>query len=272
MNDYYRTLLNDSIKKGISDAENAIRINHPKLTGDLREIVVSDLIEPMLNNQFSLGTGKVIDYNGTISKEIDICIYSKNLLPPIFFTSKNRLALFPFESVLSCIEVKSSFSKKNILAAYKNFEFIERNLTLTTGNHDTSYTPLPQVVVKPHYRLFIFNTDTKNYSPETFLNVYKSIDPNWDSEPVISHVCLVGKGTFCFTDQGWIHMSYDNNTKMHEEVISFLATVVQDLSRTEDSRGIPRIGYYLCDPYLTDRLIKGNCMKNPGNQEKQHLH
>ncbi|RWY47472.1 hypothetical protein EPL05_21755 [Mucilaginibacter gilvus] len=217
----------------------------------------------MLTNQFSIGTGKVIDYNGAVSKQIDICIYSKNLLPPIFFPSKNNLALFPFESVLSCIEIKSSFSKKNIIDAYNNFNYIERNLSLTSGLHDENHNPQPQVVVKPHYRLFIFDTSQKNYSQESFLNTYKLIDPNWDSEPLIAHVCLVGKGSFCFIDKGWIHKSYDGINNIHEENISFLGTVVQDLPRTEGSRGIPRIGYYLSDAYATDKIVQGKLNIRP---------
>ncbi|WP_158994736.1 DUF6602 domain-containing protein [Mucilaginibacter sp. L196] len=263
MNDYYRTILNDNIKKGLLDAISASKIKHPFLTGRLREIVVHQLLEPMLNNNFSMGTGKIIDYNGSISNEIDICIYSQNLLPPIFFSQNDNLAIFPFESVLSCIEVKSSFSKKNIDDAYKKFSGLERDLILTTGVHDSDNNPHPQIVVKPHYRLFIFQADMKNYSPESFLITYKKIDPKWNSAPVISQVCIAGKGSFCFTDQGWIHMAYDESNNIHEEVISFLATIVQDLPRTEYSRGVPRIGYYLVDAYTTDRIIDGKLHIRP---------
>jgi hypothetical protein len=263
MNEYYRTILNDQIKKGLLDAVSAAKIKHSFLTGRLREIVVHALLEPMLTNQFSTGTGKIVDYNGAVSKEIDICIYSKNLLPPVFFSANEKLAIFPLESVLSCIEVKSSFSKKNIEDAYNNFACIERDLVSTSGIHDSNNNPQPQIIVKPHYRLFIFQTEIKNYSPESFLRLYQKIDPNWNSNPLISHVCLAGKGAFCFTQQGWIHMAYDAINNIHEEVISFLATTVQDLPRTEQSRGIPRIGYYLVDPYATDRLIEGKLHQRP---------
>jgi len=268
MNAYYRTILNDNIKKGLANAISASAIKHPFLICRLREIVVHDLLEPMLNHRFSMGTGKVIDYAGTTSNEIDICIYSKNLHPPVFFSSNDNLAIFPIESVLSCIEVKSTFSKKNIADAYKKFIAIDTNLSLTSGDHDSNHMPLPQIVVNPHYRLFIFKTDLKNYTPESFLNTYKTIDPNWNSDPVISHVCLAGKGSFCFTHQGWIHLGYDEINSIHEEVISFLATTVQDLPRTEDSRGIPRIGYYLTDTYKTDRLIDGKLHIRPWNPGK----
>jgi hypothetical protein len=268
MNDYYRTIINDNIKKGLLDAASASAIKHPFLTGRLREIVVHQLLEPMLNNRFSTGTGKIIDYAGAISSEIDICIYSKNLLPPIFFSSRDNLAIFPLESVLSCIEVKSTFSKRNIEDTYKKFLSIENELVATSGVHDQNHNPHPQIVVNPHYRLFIFNTEVKNYTPESFLNTYKKIDPNWDTDPVISHVCLAGKGSFCFTIQGWIHLGYDEENAIHEEIISFLATTVQDLCRTEESRGMPLVGYYLTDTYKTDRIIDGKLHARPWNPGK----
>jgi len=263
MNNYYRTILNDHIKKGLLDAVIASKIEHPLLTGRLREIVLQGLLKPMLNGRYSMGTGKVIDYEGILSKEVDICIYSKNLHPPVFFSTNDKFGIFPYESVLSCIEVKSDFSKKNINDAYQKFLHLDSALTMTSGIHDESGNPLPQIIIKPQYRLFIFQSTIKNYSPESFLNVYKKIDPNWDSKPIIAHVCIAGKGSFCFTNQGWIHTGFDSEENIHEEVISFLGTVVQDLARVEGSRGIPRIGYYLTDPYKTDRIVKGKLHERP---------
>jgi hypothetical protein len=165
--------------------------------------------------------------------------------------------------VLSCIEVKSSFSRKNIKDAYEKFLHLENELTMTSGIHDDNNNPQPQIIVKPHYRLFIFESKAKKYSPELFLNIYKEMDPNWNSHPLIMHVCIAGKGAFCFTSQGWIHMEYDDKESIHEEVISFLGTVVQDLPLTELSRGIPKIGYYLTDTYKMDRLIEGKLHVRP---------
>lgn len=263
MNEYYRSILNDNIKKGILDAALASNIEHPLLIGKLREIVVNQLLEPMLNNGFSTGSGKVVDYEGRLSKEIDICIYSKNLHPPVFFSANDKLGIFPIESVLSCIEVKTEFSKRNIRDAYNNFFNLESNLVMTSGIHDKKGHPSPQIVVKPHYRLFIFKTAIKKYSPESFLKIYREIDPNWDSNPLISHVCIVGKGSFCFTHLGWIHIAYNQDSNIHEEVISFLATIVQDLPSTEESRGTPRIGYYLTDMSKADRIISGKLHVRP---------
>jgi len=198
-----------------------------------------------------------------LSKEIDICVYSKNLHPPVFFSNNEKLGIFPYESVLSCIEVKSEFSKRSIGDAYEKFAHLDSALTMTSGLHDSNSKPQPHIIVKPHYCLFIFNSTIKNYSPESFLKLYKKIDPNWDSKPIIGQVCVAGKGSFCFTNQGWLHMGYNGPQQIHEEVIAFVGTLIHDLPRTEDSRGIPRIGYYLSDPYTMDRIIDGKFHERP---------
>jgi len=90
MNSYYRSILNDHIKKGLLDARNASKIEHPLLTGKLREIVLHELLKPMLNDRYSMGTGKVVDYEGVLSKEVDICVYSQNLHPAVFFSYDDK--------------------------------------------------------------------------------------------------------------------------------------------------------------------------------------
>jgi hypothetical protein len=267
MNNYYRSILNDHIKKGLLDAGIASKMEHPLLTGRLREIVLHELLKPMLNDRYSMGTGKVVDYEGVLSKEVDICIYSKNLHPPVFFSANDKLGIFPFESVLGCIEVKSDFSKKNVKDTYDKFLHLNSALTMTSGTHRND-NPQPHIIIKPHYSLFIFQSTIKSYKPESFINVYKKIDPNWDSKPILGHICIAGKGSFFFTNQGWLHMGYDSDKNIHEEVIAFLGTVIHDLPRTEDSRGIPRIGYYLTDTYKMDRIIKGKFHERPWGSDK----
>ncbi|MEJ5144441.1 hypothetical protein [Sphingobacterium sp. MYb388] len=46
MNDFYRTLLNNSIKKALADADTASKINHPYLIGKLRELFIDSLLQP----------------------------------------------------------------------------------------------------------------------------------------------------------------------------------------------------------------------------------
>lgn len=263
MNEYLRRTINSRIKKGIEDAKNAIEIRHPYLVGKLREIVLAQLIEPMLNKRFSYGTGKIMDYIGNQSSEVDICLYSENLHPPLFFSEKEKLALFPVESVLSLVEIKSKISKANLQDTYKKFKYVEENLIHTPGVHDESGNAVDHYIIKQKYSIFAFDIQSKKYSPQSIFDLYKKIDSMWDTNPLITNICIVDKGWFTFTGQGWLYTDRIKESGLNEEAIGFLCSLVQDLPRAEESRGIPRIMYYLFDPYITDRFIDGEYKKDP---------
>ncbi|HVT85240.1 MAG TPA: DUF6602 domain-containing protein [Chitinophagaceae bacterium] len=268
MNNYFRSILSNKIKRAINESALARELDHASLTGRLREIVLDDLITPLLNNNYSSGRGKVIDYKGTQSKEIDICIYSPQLIPPVFFTQKEKLGIFPIESVLNCIEVKSNLTKANIENAYAKFRFLEDSLVMTSGYHDSYETPLSHVFVKQKYDIFCFDTFLKKYDPGTILSIYKKIDPGWNRNPLITSICLAGKGWLCFTVKGWLHMSFDQVNNINEEIIGYLCTLVQSLPNVLQTRGNPRIGYYLTDPAKTDRFRNGKLVKRPWKKSK----
>lgn len=263
MNNYYRKILDSQIKKGLTDAKSAIELKHPYLTGRLREIVLHELIQPMLNNNYSIGNGKIVDYNGNMSSEIDLCIYSKNLHPPIFFSSTDKMGVFPIESVLNTIEVKSEFNFTNLKDAFIKFSQLDKELIMTAAFHDERGDAVPTYFIKPHYSLFAFDTRLKNYSPEKILEIYSKIDENWEDLPLISNICIANRGWLCNTPQGWIHRSFDKDNNFNEEIVGFLSTLINDLPRIEESRGNPRIGYYLTDPFNLDKLIGNEFVNKP---------
>lgn len=267
MNNYFRKILIARIKKALLDANDSSEINHPYLIGKLREIVLNELIAPLLNNRYSIGSGKIVDYQGAQSKEMDLCLYSTMIHPPLFFSSKNDLGIFPIESVLGCVEVKSIFNNDNLKDAYEKFKHVEDNLIMTAGFHNEFEMPLPHIYVKHKYSFFSFKTGITKYSPDSILNFYSKIDPNWNSDPLITSICLANSGWICYTVNGWLHMPYDKKNEINEEIVAFLSTLIQDLPKVEFSRGIPRIGYYLTDPTTTGRFKDGQLVKNPWNKK-----
>ena len=80
------------------------------------------------------------------------------------------------------------------------------------------------------------------------------MDPNWNSHPLITSICLVNKGCLFFTDIGWLHMNYDKKTGINEEIIAYLSTILHGLRNVEESRRVPRIGYYLSNSYKMDKI------------------
>lgn len=267
MNNHYRKILDAQIKKGLTDAKLAINLNHPYLIGKLREIVLHQLISPMLNNNYSIGNGKIIDYDGNMSSEVDLCIYSKNLHPPVFFSTSEQIGIFPIESVLNTVEVKSEFNLRNLKDAFFKFNQLDK-LIITASQHDERGQVIPAYFIKPHYSLFAFNIRLKDYSPTKILEMYSKVDENWNTDPMITNICIAEKGWLCNTSQGWLHKSYDKLNNFNEEIIGFLSTLVSDLPRIESSRGNPRIGYYLSDALNIDKLIDGSFVNKPWGDGK----
>lgn len=262
MNNHLRQLLVNQIKKALADSDTASMKKHPYLIGKAREILLDELINPLLNKNYSSGTGHVVDYNSNQSREMDICLYGNTLLPPFFYRLHEKLGMFPFESVLSCIEVKTSFNKTTIKDAFEKFRHFRDALKMSPGFHNEENLPLAHVFSQPRFYFFAFNSDVQKYSAEHILNIYRKVDPEWDQNPLIQSICVAGKGWVCNTGRGWYHMAYNKKTKINEEIIGFLSALVHDLDITVVGRGTPRIGYYLTNPYEMDKIKNGKKIRN----------
>ncbi|MFZ0599340.1 MAG: hypothetical protein WAM46_20300, partial [Flavobacterium sp.] len=187
---------------------------------------------------------------------------------PIFFSSNDKVGIFPIESVLNTIEVKSEFNLANLKDAFLKFNQLDRELIMSAAFHDENGDVVPTYFIKPHYSLFTFDTRLKNYNPEKILEMYSKIDEYWEDSPLISNICIANRGWLCNTPQGWLHRSYDKENNFNEEIIGFLSTIVNDLPRIESSRGNPRIGYYLTDPFNLDKLIEDRFVNKPWGEGK----
>ncbi len=242
-------------------AKNASMFDHPGMIGELREMVLSDLVRPLLNMRYSAGTGKITDHEGTLSSQIDVCVCSTLLLPPFFISAQERLGLYPIESVLTCFEVKSNLTLSGIRDAYTKFQGIENSLKFSPAIHTENDHPLPHRFAKPEHSLFAFGIDKKNYKISSILEMYKKIDPCWNDKPLISSFCVAGKGCLIHTTKGWLHMAYDAQNTFHEEIIFYLCATIQALPFKEQSRYIPRIGYYLTEPSKSSRFEDGKALK-----------
>lgn len=73
--------------------------------GAFREFFVAQLIRPFVPAHFGVGSGVVVDSNGKQSRQTDVIIYDRRLLPPILLAGDR--GIFPIDSVLRVIEVKS---------------------------------------------------------------------------------------------------------------------------------------------------------------------
>jgi hypothetical protein len=80
-------------------------IYHNGEKGGFREQFVISLLEAFLPFQFGVGSGVIVDRWGRQSPQVDIVVYDKMNIPPLFM--RGGKGLYPIDSVLRVLEVKS---------------------------------------------------------------------------------------------------------------------------------------------------------------------
>ena len=118
MNPHYRRLADSIIAFALSRSKAAAELRHSGLTGRAREIFARDLLTPFLSPNVATCTGIVVDSQGGSSRQIDIIVYDRTLIPSLMFTGEEGIV--PIESVLATIEVKSTLTRQELKAAILN--------------------------------------------------------------------------------------------------------------------------------------------------------
>lgn len=96
--------------RGLIGESKALRgLDQTTVKGRLRELFISKILKKFLSSQFGIGNGVIINQAGKVSKEIDIIIYDTRILPP--FIEEQKIGVYPVESVLAAIEVRSIIDK-----------------------------------------------------------------------------------------------------------------------------------------------------------------
>ena len=90
-------------------------MDHKLTKGELRELFVSGVLKKFLSSQFDVGSGIIINHRGDQSKQTDIVIYDTRILPP--FIKEQSIGVYPAESVIATLEVKSYLHKKDLESA-----------------------------------------------------------------------------------------------------------------------------------------------------------
>src|SRR3984893_19432702 len=104
----YREIFRARIKSSIAMANAVREIPHPGMLGEIREILVRELFRPLLPADIGVGTGQLIDSHNNVSPQTDIILFDRSLAPPMMLSE--NLGLFPIESCLYVIEIKSTLN------------------------------------------------------------------------------------------------------------------------------------------------------------------
>ncbi|MCX6669354.1 MAG: hypothetical protein NTV25_06055 [Methanothrix sp.] len=257
-NELFREIVSSKIDAAIDEAKKASGVTHSGVKGSIREITLKNLFKPLLTAIADLGTGTIIDSKGNQSQETDIIIYSRDILPPILFYDKSDTGIYPAETCIYAVEVKSKATAANLRDALEKAETLRR-IAYVSGFLDPAGRPVQHELTPIVPAFFAFDSDLTE-TGKSELERYLELDRNGNINPFLRAICVVGRGYWYFHPETirdgtstyikgtwW----YWESTSKHDEVISFLSGILNTIPRAIASRGRPALGEYLIPINLT---------------------
>ena len=237
MNKAYQELIKARVRKVINEAQGLRLIDHSGLQGELKEMLVRDLFRPLFPADIGVGTGIIVTASNQQSGQQDIVIYDKKIIPPILL--ENSSGLFPVESVLFTIEIKSTLTATELRNTHEKTKTI-KNFQLISGIYSNDDdTPIPHTYKKSISCLFAFSTDLVNKGETERYDEIRG-----DEEPSIDIIRVIGSGLWRWrpVKNSWRE---EKGEYPNWEVINFIARILNSYRDISITRGEPRIGYYL---------------------------
>ena len=242
MNRMIREVVVGRVEHLLQDATTLQDVSHPGLRGRFKELLVEQLIQPWLPPYCRIGTGTIIDSDGTRRElsEDDLVVYDPNLAPQLLLSPSD--GIFPVESVLEKIEVKSRLTRDEMRKAIRS----------AVGVHELKMLP-PQKDSVPERvicALFAYRSDFQGDEHKRMLECLEEVGVP-QIPPPIPMLCVMEKGTWFLASSDrpgfqskWMLAKPKSD---HNDVVMFVSAMVNTLKVTRDSRGRPFWG-----PYITD--------------------
>ena len=198
MNKVYRDIVLARVQAAVYAAEAMRAIGHRGLRGQLREIVIRDLFRPLVNADIGFGTGEIVSKDGQQSGQQDIIMCDRRILSPIVL--EQNTGVFPIESVLYVIEVKSILTAGGLEKSHRNAVTLG-TFRYASGRYDDRGQLIPSQVGQLVYTVFAFGTNLKA-GRKNDLTRYLEICR--EQPPPIRAICVVGNGYWWWSEKkGW---------------------------------------------------------------------
>ncbi len=242
MNTVYRDLILARARAAIGAAQAVKGIGNTTLKGQLREIVIRDLLRPLFPSDIGLGTGEIITTTNQHSQQQDVVVFDKSIVPPILH--EGTTGVFPIESVIYAIEIKSELTAAELKSSIKSASQLD-SLQYSTGEYDTADRPIESTALKLIPAILAFDSDLSE-SGKTELERFKEIwGGSTDDTPPIRMICVVGRGCWAWKPTYPTKWRTWGRSYELEEVIAFIATLMNTFKLVALSRKEPRVGPYL---------------------------
>jgi len=225
MRDYLYHRVRADAKRLLEMTEVEGRLPHQGVKGRMRELLVDDFLAPWLPSSCGIGTGTIIDGRGgeRPHNQDDVIIYDRDIMPVVLGSRSAKDGVFPFNSVLMRVEVKSTVNAEEV----RNFVASSRDLAALKIVQRPGSKPVTGGV----NLLFGFGTDLKEGSGYDDLSRLLKTMSELAIEPtsgIVSGICVVDRGFWkiCSTSAGakeWrkAHRPSD----LHDDLVLFLGCV-----------------------------------------------
>ncbi len=238
MNTAYRSLFVSRVAAAIGAARAAAAVTQPGVKGTIREILVRDLFRPLLPPDLGIGTGQIATVKNELSPQQDVVIYDRRILPPVLF--EETIGIFPLESVLATIEVKTTLTAAELRSAYENAKTIHGYSYQSGERSKESGQPVLHDVENAISAIFALDSDLA-VGGKTELERYEELHAIGDSP--VRVICVSGRGYWFYTGQ-WSYIPPDAE---HQETLSFIVGLFETFARVGSTRRRPGLVAYLMD-------------------------
>lgn len=234
----YQNLLRSKVISAIAQADAAAGFTHQGVKGTVLELLIGQLFEPLLPADIGVGTGQIIDsYSGELSGQIDIILYNKSILPPLLVAEKT--GIFPIESVLYTIEVKTTLNASELKLAHESARKIGTKFGYRSGYLDEHGKAKPHSIKKVKSVIFALKSDlsgTGISEAERYKNLYG------DEIAYIRAICVSGKEYWYDNGNYWVGFK---EGEQYDEILAFIGGVTNTYRSVSESRGQPLLGNYI---------------------------
>lgn len=242
----YHGIYRSRVEAAIAMCRTLQSLDHSGEKGRIREILIRDLFRPLLRADLGVGTGFVVASDGQMSSQQDIVLYDRAILPPALYDQST--GIFPVESVLYVIEVKSKVTAQEWKSSHSNASALAKFPLLGTDGKAVISAPATR------FLLFALATDlsgTGKAETDRY-NEIRGTDP-----PYIGAVCVAEVGYWWFEGDMW--KVWPEKAQL-SEVVGALAGIMNTLPQVYETRRAmrPPLGTYLIDfgPDLTDLVTR----------------
>jgi hypothetical protein len=241
VNPVYRDLILARVQAAIDAARAVTGIGHRGLKGQLREIVIRDLVRPLFPSDIGLGTGEIVAaFDKRPSQQQDVVIFDRSIVPPLLL--EGTTGIFPIESVLSTIEIKTKLTALELKSSIDSAKQL-LSMEYLPGEYNALDEPiqLASTVRGLIPAILAFDSDLSQ-SGKTELERFHEILGGSTHEPPIHMICVVGRGCWTWRLGEWKPWP---RSYLLEEVVVFIAVLMNSYKAIALSRKAPRMGSYL---------------------------